>query len=568
MSAESPARDVARAVADPAERSVEDVVLERIAERDARSARGSTALARDLFREQDELLARLADVETRRAEAERRARESEARAVSLEEELALTRERGEGASSSGGKVDEKERATRLEAEVAAAYKKRSESNQKTMETREALEKEEMARAQVERELDALRGDMERVQRRVQDAEKAAANARKAESQALDEAESQTALKNAVIGRVDKLESDNEDLLKRLMEFKMKEAEKMNELNDLYDDLMRQKKSAELTAKADSLAEASATSMKALSMSMVMNNAIPSKKRHILQGNKGGTHRVALSHDGFTVACAGEDNLVAMFDTNTGIRTGDLSGMLGAVLDVSFSADDSLVLGASTDCALQLWDVATGRVKHRLTGHAQKVTSARISHIDGKRAISCSQDRNIKVWDLNRGHATGSMLTPSNVYSVCYDATEQQAISSHFDGAVRIWDIRTNRMDRENIVHASPVTSIVFMPNQNEILTNSRDNTLKLIDLRTMDVVKSFSAPKYRVGTDWSNPCVAPDGAHIASGGADGGVFIWRVKDGRLMMTLHGHDAAVATCAWSASGALASACKNGVCLLWE
>ena len=86
MSAESPARDVARAVADPAERSVEDVVLERIAERDARSARGSTALARDLFREQDELLARLADVETRRAEAERRARESEARAVSLEEE--------------------------------------------------------------------------------------------------------------------------------------------------------------------------------------------------------------------------------------------------------------------------------------------------------------------------------------------------------------------------------------------------------------------------------------------------------------------------------------------------
>ena len=95
MSAESPARDVARAVADPAERSVEDVVLERIAERDARSARGSTALARDLFREQDELLARLADVEPRRAEAERRARESEARAVSLEEELALTRARGE-----------------------------------------------------------------------------------------------------------------------------------------------------------------------------------------------------------------------------------------------------------------------------------------------------------------------------------------------------------------------------------------------------------------------------------------------------------------------------------------
>ena len=118
--------------------------------------------------------------------------------------------------------------------MAEAYKKRSESNQKIMETREALEKEEMARAQVElRAGRASWGHGARAETSPR-RRKGGADALALESQALDEAESQTALKNAVIGRVDKLESDNEDLLKRLMEFKMKEAEKMNELNDLYD----------------------------------------------------------------------------------------------------------------------------------------------------------------------------------------------------------------------------------------------------------------------------------------------------------------------------------------------
>ncbi|OUS43018.1 WD40-repeat-containing domain protein [Ostreococcus tauri] len=285
-------------------------------------------------------------------------------------------------------------------------------------------------------------------------------------------------------------------------------------------------------------------------------------------NKGGTHRVALSHDGFSAACAGEDKVVAIFDTATGARTSELLGCLGGVLDVSFSADDTLVLGASTDCSLQLWEALTGRVKHRLTGHAQQATSAQISQTDAKRAISASRDRTLKTWDLVRGLATTSMLTASTAHSVLYGATERHAFSGHFDGSVRVWDLRANQVEKENKVHAGPITSIVAMPSENEVLTNSRDNCLKLVDVRMMEVVRNFSSPKYRVGTDWSNPCAAPDGQHIAAGGSDGGLFIWRVQDGRLMTTLHGHDAVVASCSWSSSGMLASADKNGVCLLWE
>jgi autophagy-related protein 16 len=45
------------------------------------------------------------------------------------------------------------------------------------------------------------------------------------------------------------------------------------------------------------------------------------------------------------------------------------------------------------------------------------------------------------------------------------------------------------------------------------------------------------------------------------------VFVWSLSDEGLKVTLRGHDAAVATCAWGQSG-LATADKNGVAVLWS
>ena len=47
-------------------------------------------------------------------------------------------------------------------------------------------------------------------------------------------------------------------------------------------------------------------------------------------------------------------------------------MLEGVLDVSWTCDQSSVLGAGNDKSIRVWDPTTGRVRHTMTGHTGKV----------------------------------------------------------------------------------------------------------------------------------------------------------------------------------------------------
>jgi len=49
-------------------------------------------------------------------------------------------------------------------------------------------------------------------------------------------------------------------------------------------------------------------------------------------------------------------------------------MLDTILEVSFTADQKHLLAAGGDQALRMWDIASGRVRHTLTGHTGKVLS--------------------------------------------------------------------------------------------------------------------------------------------------------------------------------------------------
>ncbi len=494
----------------------------------------------------------------------------------------------EAAAKGTAVKDQSARISELQTELAASYKQHAESSQQVIAAKEQQAKAEQELVTAKGALAVAERERDEARERGSELEAALEESRTAAAAATSEAEARLSARNEAVAKAEAMEAENASLVERLMQLKMAEAEKMNEINDLYDNLQRQKKSAEMRAMASDLSAASAESMSSLTGAVGGANAFgsgyfPARKRLAIRANVGGTHRVAFTPGGDVLATAGDDRTVALFDAGSGNPTGPerLTGSTGAMLDVDFSGGDGggagsvlMVLGAGTDRAVRLWDATTGRTRHTLTGHAEKVVSAKFCPWNYARAVSCSHDRTIKVWDLERGFCKASILCASNCNSVTYGESAAVVISGHYDGAARIWDLRQKPGAACDPVevrgHSQHVTAVTMMPtNRSQFITSSRDNTLKLVDLRSDrgDVVRTLKASGYRSGTQWANPCVAPDGRHVVAGGADGGVFVWNVNDGGLKVTLRGHDVAVATCAWSQSG-LVTADKNGVAIVWS
>ena len=62
------------------------------------------------------------------------------------------------------------------------------------------------------------------------------------------------------------------------------------------------------------------------------------------------------------------------------------------------------------------------------------------------------------------------------------------------------------------------------PDRCYLLSNSRDNSLKLTDVRTYHEVRTYGGQGYRPAMNWARAAFSPDGNYIAAGSQARGGF--------------------------------------------
>ena len=120
-----------------------------------------------------------------------------------------------------------------------------------------------------------------------------------------------------------------------------------------------------------------------------------------------------------------------------------------------------------------------------------------------------------------------------------------------------------------IGHAGAVTSGAFSRDGTHLLTGSEDGTLKLWDLATTRLVRTFSGHKGEVTV----VALSPDGSRALSGGKDKTIRLWEVATGRLIRTIYAHldsSSDVGSVAFSPNGRrlLSSSRGEGAAKLWD
>ncbi|XP_036393053.1 autophagy-related protein 16-like isoform X2 [Megalops cyprinoides] len=296
--------------------------------------------------------------------------------------------------------------------------------------------------------------------------------------------------------------------------------------------------------------------------------VPSTALHTFDAHDGEVNAVCFSPGSRLLATGGMDRRVKLWEVVSGRceQKGALTGSNAGITSIEFDSTGSHLLAASNDFASRIWTVDDLRLRHTLTGHSGKVLSARFL-LDNVRIVSGSYDRTLKLWDLRSKVCMKTVFAGSSCNDIV--CTEQCVMSGHFDKKVRFWDIRAESIVRE-LELLGRITSLDLNHDRTELLTCSRDDLLKIIDLRNNVVRQSFSAQGFKCGSDWTRVTFSPDGCYVAAGSADGTLFVWNVLTGKVERTLDKHhSSAINAVSWSPSGAhVVSVEKGSKAVLWS
>src|SRR3954466_2128802 len=130
------------------------------------------------------------------------------------------------------------------------------------------------------------------------------------------------------------------------------------------------------------------------------NAAARAPELVLQtGHTAPVSAVVLSRDGRVLVSASDDATVKIWDTASGAVLRTLFGHDKAVLAVALSADAQLLASADASGAVRLWNVTTGEGR-QLGSHTGFVRQLAFS-TDGRQLTSLGTTE-LKVWDVSAG----------------------------------------------------------------------------------------------------------------------------------------------------------------------
>ena len=102
---------------------------------------------------------------------------------------------------------------------------------------------------------------------------------------------------------------------------------------------------------------------------------------------------------------------------------------------------SLLVTASEDGTLKVWDSESGALERTLKGHTSTVNDAAFDAA-GAALASCSADMSVKLWDFAGGHDCLRTLRghEHNVCGVCWLPSDDALVSASRDTTLRIWEV--------------------------------------------------------------------------------------------------------------------------------
>jgi WD40 repeat protein len=244
--------------------------------------------------------------------------------------------------------------------------------------------------------------------------------------------------------------------------------------------------------------------------------------------------IAFSPDGKLFASTGEDKQILVWELATGKLRHRLADQPFRAPVLAFSPD-SATLASGGDKAIRLWDVATGRLRRSLVGHRDWVCTLAFAP-DGKTIASGGCDwayhrgrdtsgfwppdpgykSQWKLWDAATGNLKRTVTEPGRLLSLAF-APDGKSLACGVGKEVRLYDLGSETPGRVVTSHDFAVTSVAFTKDCSAVISGSHDHTVKRTSLAT-DRTEWQAPGSYE---QVNSVALSRDAALLATGSSDG-----------------------------------------------
>ena len=259
----------------------------------------------------------------------------------------------------------------------------------------------------------------------------------------------------------------------------------------------------------------------------------------LGGQTGRVTAVAFSRDGKRLAVASgepaKSGVVRLYAVDEKTAKFEPKGELAGAKDVQyvldFAPDHKTLATAGYDRVIRLWDADTLKVVRELKDHSDTVYGLAFSP-DGKLLASGSADRAVKVWDPHSGKRLYTLGDSTDwVYALAWHPEGKRLAAAGVDKSLRVWEAtpEAGRLVHSVFAHTEPVTRLTYSTDGKSLYSVGEGKTVKKWDVAKMVEKLTFPAQ----GDTVLSLALRPDGKQLAVGRFDGVLQLIDTESGKV-----------------------------------
>ena len=186
--------------------------------------------------------------------------------------------------------------------------------------------------------------------------------------------------------------------------------------------------------------------------------------------------------------------------------------------------------------------------------------------DLSKAVSCSDEGVIRVWDVQRDTEFKSLGSNMHRLSVnTMTAEGDLVVTSSEDHVLRLWAPLEEDSDVGSLSgHTSYITAVALTPDRRWAISASEDQTLRLWDIEKRVEVSRFAG----VSLIANRLAISPDGRRAVAASPDGSLRIWELDQGKELPSAMRHSSVLHALAFTPNGRRIVAASDKTLRVWD